>query len=463
MGPSGSGKSTLMHIMAGLDAPTAGRVWLGDTDITELLDDTALTVLRRRRVGFVFQSFNLVPTLDVRGNVLLPFELDGRRPTREEQAWIDELVDTLGLSRATAATARTSSRAGSSSAWRSPAPSRPGPTSSSPTSPPATSTPAPDARCSALLAAASATTASRSPWSPTTRSRRATPTASCSSPTAGSCATPARSTAEEISAYMLVDGGRRHDAHPVPATTWPTLLVAALARHVRRRPAAGHGPARRRDRGGRRARARAARSRSCSASSPSVFIVIAVYVSAIVTANTVRPSSPAARGSSPCCASSGRAPARSAPGSPGGAARRARRRGRSASSSAPRLAVRARAGGRRAQDSCPRPTTTTSNPSSCCPRSPSSSRPGWRRGSARAACCAVRPIAGDRQRRTSRTARSSARASGAQRHRARARSSSGSGCWPLGVVVGLTSRSACSSGSSAGSSRSPASCSAPTS
>jgi len=96
MGPSGSGKSTLMHIMAGLDSPTTGRVWLGDTDITEL-SDSALTVLRRRRVGFVFQSFNLVPTLDVRGNVLLPFELDGRRPSREEQAWIDELVETLGL------------------------------------------------------------------------------------------------------------------------------------------------------------------------------------------------------------------------------------------------------------------------------------------------------------------------------------------------------------------------------
>ena len=96
MGPSGSGKSTLMHIMAGLDTPSSGRVWLGDTDITEL-SDSALTVLRRRRVGFIFQSFNLVPTLDVRGNVMLPFELDGRRPSRDEQSWIDELFDTLGL------------------------------------------------------------------------------------------------------------------------------------------------------------------------------------------------------------------------------------------------------------------------------------------------------------------------------------------------------------------------------
>ena len=66
------------------------------SDITELTD-SALTVLRRRRIGFVFQSFNLVPTLDVRGNVMLPFELDGRRPDREEQAWIDELIGALGL------------------------------------------------------------------------------------------------------------------------------------------------------------------------------------------------------------------------------------------------------------------------------------------------------------------------------------------------------------------------------
>jgi putative ABC transport system ATP-binding protein len=96
MGPSGSGKSTLMHIMAGLDSPTSGRVWLGDTEITRL-KDADLTVLRRRRVGFVFQSFNLVPTLDILGNILLPFELDGRRPTGPEDEWIDELVVSLGL------------------------------------------------------------------------------------------------------------------------------------------------------------------------------------------------------------------------------------------------------------------------------------------------------------------------------------------------------------------------------
>jgi len=96
MGPSGSGKSTLMHIMAGLDSASAGRVWLGETEITSLADD-ALTVLRRRRVGFVFQSFNLVPTLDIEGNIVLPFELDGRRPSGSEREWIDRLVDSLGL------------------------------------------------------------------------------------------------------------------------------------------------------------------------------------------------------------------------------------------------------------------------------------------------------------------------------------------------------------------------------
>jgi putative ABC transport system ATP-binding protein len=96
MGPSGSGKSTLMHIMAGLDTATSGQVWLGDTNITSLAD-TELTLLRRRRIGFVFQSFNLVPTLDVSANILLAYELDGRRPTTEEQAWVDELISSLGL------------------------------------------------------------------------------------------------------------------------------------------------------------------------------------------------------------------------------------------------------------------------------------------------------------------------------------------------------------------------------
>lgn len=96
MGPSGSGKSTLMHVMAGLDSPSSGSVWLGGTDISDLVD-AELTLLRRRRVGFVFQSFNLVPTLDVEGNIFLPFELDGRRPDEGQRRRIDQLVTSLGL------------------------------------------------------------------------------------------------------------------------------------------------------------------------------------------------------------------------------------------------------------------------------------------------------------------------------------------------------------------------------
>ncbi|WP_404435117.1 ABC transporter ATP-binding protein [Rothia sp. BD8] len=96
MGPSGSGKSTLMHLMAGLETPTEGRVWIGGQEITGL-SDAALTSVRRRRVGFIFQAFNLMPTMDVRENILLPFELDDRRPTAEHQQWIDLLLERLGL------------------------------------------------------------------------------------------------------------------------------------------------------------------------------------------------------------------------------------------------------------------------------------------------------------------------------------------------------------------------------
>jgi putative ABC transport system ATP-binding protein len=96
MGPSGSGKSTLMHVAAGLDAVTSGRVHIDGVDITRL-GDKDLTELRRRRLGFVFQSFNLVPTLDVEENIRLPFLLGGHKPSREESAWIDRLVDLLGL------------------------------------------------------------------------------------------------------------------------------------------------------------------------------------------------------------------------------------------------------------------------------------------------------------------------------------------------------------------------------
>src|SRR3954449_6740324 len=74
MGPSGSGKSTLMHCLAGLDSPTAGEVWLGDTELTRLRDNQ-LTTLRRQRIGFVFQAFNLLPVLDAMENIVLPMQL----------------------------------------------------------------------------------------------------------------------------------------------------------------------------------------------------------------------------------------------------------------------------------------------------------------------------------------------------------------------------------------------------
>src|SRR5215471_1080825 len=93
MGPSGSGKSTLMHCAAGLDTVTSGTVVLGDTTLTGL-SDKALTRLRRDRVGFVFQSFNLLPTLTAAQNIRLPLELAGRRPDRE---WFDHVVGVLGL------------------------------------------------------------------------------------------------------------------------------------------------------------------------------------------------------------------------------------------------------------------------------------------------------------------------------------------------------------------------------
>jgi putative ABC transport system ATP-binding protein len=93
MGPSGSGKSTLMHAIAGLDELTSGQVFIGDTDLTRL-SDRKLTSLRRDRVGFVFQSFNLVPTLTAVENITLPMALAGRKP---DQAWLDEVIGTVGL------------------------------------------------------------------------------------------------------------------------------------------------------------------------------------------------------------------------------------------------------------------------------------------------------------------------------------------------------------------------------
>ena len=93
MGPSGSGKSTLMHCVAGLDTVTSGRVLIGDVDLSQLKDKD-LTLLRREKVGFVFQAYNLVPTLTAKENITLPLDLAGRKPDSE---WLDTVVTTVGL------------------------------------------------------------------------------------------------------------------------------------------------------------------------------------------------------------------------------------------------------------------------------------------------------------------------------------------------------------------------------
>jgi putative ABC transport system ATP-binding protein len=93
MGPSGSGKSTFMHCLAGLDSATSGQVWIGEIDLTRL-DDDDLTRLRRDAVGFIFQAYNLVPTLTALENITLPLDIAGRKV---DQEWLDTVVDTLGL------------------------------------------------------------------------------------------------------------------------------------------------------------------------------------------------------------------------------------------------------------------------------------------------------------------------------------------------------------------------------
>jgi putative ABC transport system ATP-binding protein len=93
MGPSGSGKSTLMHCLAGLDDLTSGQVFIGDVDLSQL-SDRELTLLRRERIGFVFQAFNLIPTLNALENITLPLDLAGRSP---DKAWLDNVITTVGL------------------------------------------------------------------------------------------------------------------------------------------------------------------------------------------------------------------------------------------------------------------------------------------------------------------------------------------------------------------------------
>ena len=93
MGPSGSGKSTLLHVLAGLDRPTSGQIFLGDTEIAAL-SDKKLTLLRRDQIGFIFQSFNLLPTLTAAENIELPIRIAGRKP---DALWIKSVVETVGL------------------------------------------------------------------------------------------------------------------------------------------------------------------------------------------------------------------------------------------------------------------------------------------------------------------------------------------------------------------------------
>ena len=93
MGPSGSGKSTLLHCLAGLDTPSSGRVLIGDVDLTTL-SEKELTLLRREKVGFVFQAYNLIPTLTAAENITLPLDIAGDKPDR---SWFDQVVDAVGL------------------------------------------------------------------------------------------------------------------------------------------------------------------------------------------------------------------------------------------------------------------------------------------------------------------------------------------------------------------------------
>ena len=158
MGPSGSGKSTLMHALAGLDTLTDGSVWIGDTELGSL-NDKKLTQLRRDRIGFIFQSFNLIPTLTAAENITLPMKLAGRKPDR---GVVRHRRRHRRSRRPARRTARRSSPVVSSSASPWPVRSRAGRRSSSPTSPPATSTPARAPRSSRSCVRPCASSARRS-------------------------------------------------------------------------------------------------------------------------------------------------------------------------------------------------------------------------------------------------------------------------------------------------------------
>jgi putative ABC transport system ATP-binding protein len=177
MGPSGSGKSTLLHMLAGLDRPTSGEVYVGDTRITSL-NDKALTLLRRDQIGFVFQSFNLLPTMTAAENIVLPIRIAGRKP---DDFWVQSIVEKLGLTdrldhRPTELSGGQQQRVAAARALA----SRPQIIfADEPTG-------ALDSSCSASCARRSRSSARRSSWSRTTRRRRAMPTGCSSWPTATS-------------------------------------------------------------------------------------------------------------------------------------------------------------------------------------------------------------------------------------------------------------------------------------
>lgn len=161
MGASGSGKSTLLHCITGLDSPTSGRVWIGDTEITHL-DDDALTKLRRQHVGFVFQSFNLMPTLSAADNITLPLRLSH---TKVDKEWFDHITGMLGI------TERLGHKPSQMSGGQQQrvAVARAlvtAPTSSSPTSRPAPSIRRPATICSPSCATVSTILVRPSSWSP---------------------------------------------------------------------------------------------------------------------------------------------------------------------------------------------------------------------------------------------------------------------------------------------------------
>ena len=190
MGPSGSGKSTLMHVAAGLDRPTEGRVSIGATELSGL-SATRLTELRRDRIGFVFQAFNLLPTLTVEQNITLPLRLAGRRA---EERSLEEVLARVGLS------ARRRHRPSELSGGEQQRVALARALVTQPEvlfadEPTGSLDLAPVGRCSACSGRRSTASGRRSSWSPTIPPRLRTPTPSSSSPTVGSpasCGTPPR-------------------------------------------------------------------------------------------------------------------------------------------------------------------------------------------------------------------------------------------------------------------------------